>query len=124
MRRSLLEYKFAFDYACFMLSRGRVGRMTERRYLMQHKDAIKDARQKKLLKCLTYRVKNPLNDASESDKEESLLGQSETNSSRSMSQAEKNDALFQKYQDCTICLEPFKNGQKVILIPRCEHLFH
>ena len=73
VRRSMLEYKCAFDYACFMLSRGRVGRMTERRYLTQHKDAIKEARQKKLLKCLTYRVKNPRNDSSENNKEESLL---------------------------------------------------
>lgn len=113
VRRSLLEYKCAFDYACFMLSRGRVGRITELRYLQQHKDAIREARQKKLLKCLTYRVKKPRsNDVTDSDKQESLLGDSsiDTESSRSMTQAEKNEALFQKYQDCTICLDHFKNG--------------
>ena len=35
-----------------------------------------------------------------------------------------NSALFEKYTDCTICLEAFKSGQKVKIIPGCQHLFH
>lgn len=32
--------------------------------------------------------------------------------------------IFEKYQDCTICLEPFKNGDRVKIMPQCCHIFH
>ena len=31
---------------------------------------------------------------------------------------------FEKYIECTICLVAFKNGEKVRVIPVCNHLFH
>ena len=35
-----------------------------------------------------------------------------------------DDEIFAKFQDCTICLENFKTGQKVKIMPNCYHLFH
>ena len=35
-----------------------------------------------------------------------------------------NQEIFDKFQDCTICLEVFNNGEKVQIMPICKHIFH
>lgn len=32
--------------------------------------------------------------------------------------------IFNKYKDCTICLDSFKHGAKVKIMPKCQHVFH
>jgi hypothetical protein len=33
-------------------------------------------------------------------------------------------AIFDKYTDCTICLEPLLHKQRVKILPLCKHIFH
>ena len=35
-----------------------------------------------------------------------------------------NEDIFDKFKDCTICLEAFENGDKVKIMPQCSHIFH
>ena len=35
-----------------------------------------------------------------------------------------SQSVFDKYEDCTICLDQFLDGQKVKVMPSCEHIFH
>ena len=35
-----------------------------------------------------------------------------------------HQALFDKYTDCSICLEPLQHLQKVKIMPLCKHIFH
>jgi hypothetical protein len=53
-RRSFNEYRHAFDYACFVMGRGRINRVAEIRYLQNYKDKIKEAKLKKTIKTVTY----------------------------------------------------------------------
>lgn len=43
---------------------------------------------------------------------------------RKGSSLKSHHQLFLKYQECTICLDAFKNGDKVKIMPQCHHLFH
>lgn len=54
MRRSFYEYRCAFDYAYFVMSRGRINRQAEIRYLQTYKDKLKEAKLKRSLKTVTY----------------------------------------------------------------------
>jgi len=32
--------------------------------------------------------------------------------------------FFSKASDCSICIDDFEEGEKLILLPRCDHVFH
>jgi hypothetical protein len=42
IRRSFLEYQHAFDYAYFIMSRGRINRTAELRYLQNYKTKVRE----------------------------------------------------------------------------------
>ena len=42
----------------------------------------------------------------------------------SMLSSDSRHNSFVKYKECTICLIDFKEGDKVKIVPGCEHLFH
>jgi hypothetical protein len=86
LRRTMLEYKAAFDYGCFMMSRGGFGRQAEIRYIANYRTNQRNANQRKMLKHLIYKTPKKKADGS-------------------MSPESK---VFDKHEDCTICIEPFK----------------
>jgi hypothetical protein len=47
IRRSFYEYRHAFDYAYYVMSRGRINRAAEIRYLQNYKNRLKEASFKK-----------------------------------------------------------------------------
>jgi hypothetical protein len=44
--------------------------------------------------------------------------------SDSVISSDRHLSIFDKYADCTICLEAFVDGQKVKVMPGCSHIFH
>lgn len=86
-----------------MMSRGGFGRQAEIRYITNYRTNIRNANQRKLLKHLTYKDQSGRKEGDSKD---------------------KNAEIFAKYSDCTICLEPFKHGQRVTVLPGCNHIFH
>lgn len=158
-RRTFCEYRHAFDYAYYIMSRGRVNRAAEIRYLQKYKNKLKDLKMKKGLKTMIYKRKMntkainndltvPLLNNSLDD--DTMSSQSRRSSSsgkithyltkvssslkdkvkrRKMQQLYANTKMnqteiFEKYQDCTICLDSFKNGDRVKIMPQCCHIFH
>ena len=57
IRRSFYEYRHAFDYAYYVMSRGRINRAAEIRYLQNYKNRLKEASLKKQLKSVVYKVR-------------------------------------------------------------------
>ena len=57
IRRSFQDYQDAFDYAHFVLSRGRVNRLVELRYLQNYKNRKREANLRNRIKTVTYKVK-------------------------------------------------------------------
>lgn len=173
-RRTFEEYRHAFDYAHFILSRGRITRASELRYLQNYKTKMRNASARDKIKTVIYRssakpaeakespilpektlVNVAINETCDETLEESLATEEsketkkrsrslslnlfkrkkpekKKKSNRSNSETEagyqdqplKDEEIFEKFQDCTICLENFKNGQKVKIMPNCYHLFH
>lgn len=55
IRRSYNEYQHAFDYSYYIMSRGRVNRTAELRYLQNYKNKIREEQLKKNLKTFIYK---------------------------------------------------------------------
>lgn len=150
IRRSFKEYKDAFDYAHFVISRVRINRTIELRYLQAYKNRMREEKNKKRLQTFVFKSRHELPVAiNESIASSSDLSDKSNESRASMSSKIKSfyqkhvrrtsattdeteslrpktvsEEAFEKYKDCTICLEAFKNGDKVKLMPMCGHIFH
>lgn len=55
-RRTFDEYRHAFDYAHFILSRGRITRASEIRYLQNYKAKMRNASARDRIKTVVYRA--------------------------------------------------------------------
>lgn len=58
IRRTFNEYQSAFDYALFIISRGRINRNTELRYLQNYKNKQRQSQLRHRIKTLTYKCED------------------------------------------------------------------
>jgi len=65
LRRTFFEYMHGFDYAYYLMSRGRVNRQAELRYLSNYKNQIKVANQVRRLRSVTYKEQKPVEEEEE-----------------------------------------------------------
>jgi len=57
------------------------------------------------------------------DKEKPFKESIETSSSSS-DNGDESGTIFDHYNSCSICLEDFESGEKLLLLPKCQHYFH
>ena len=125
--KSCKDWQEGFDFAIFLFRIGRYSYIQERRYLTAALTRKHNATLIDKIETETY----------SSELEYNSTGPSSTNQSKEPLLNEETDALnqsslsnssrrnsFIKYKECTICLIEFKDGDKVKIIPGCEHLFH
>lgn len=69
---------------------------------------------------MTFKFKKAEKDSAN----ESLLAKKRSNTENVKTPKASEAEAFEKFRDCTICLESFKNGDKVKVMPMCSHIFH
>lgn len=55
VRRSYDEYRHAFDYAHFVMSRGRITRISELRYLQTYKNQVRNQSARQSIKTIIFK---------------------------------------------------------------------
>jgi len=72
MRRRFQEYKDAFDYAHFVITRVRINRAIEYRYLQTYKNRMREQNMRYRLRTVTYKIKNSVIEEEKRDIENAL----------------------------------------------------
>lgn len=144
--RSLADWLYSYEYAYHMLATGQVPNSSEIQLLVDIKMRMQGRMIKtECVKVTTYRSQpirkgdaetGPASAAacsinSESEEQEELITESKNKQSKlirkdsdTTADTDSNRELFEKYSECTICLASFEDGQKVVVLVTCGHLFH
>lgn len=102
------DFRESFDFAYFVVGNGA---NNEARYLNDYLRKKSESAIRHKLRSHSYKVDEDM------DNNESL-------SESLISEKSDIQSIFNKYRDCTICLDPFHNDHKVKIMPHCEHVFH
>ena len=125
--KTCLDWQEGFDFAIFLFRIGRYSYIQERRYLTaaltrKHNATLIDKIETETYSSdLEYNSTDP---SSNNQSKEPLLNEETDALNQSSLSSSSRRNSFIKYKECTICLIEFKDGDKVKIIPGCDHLFH
>ena len=131
--RHCKDMQAALAYSFLVMTDGRVGSAIEREFITEERNRIKFRSMGRFIETQTY------DDVSDLDTESPLIDENNKlnkDKSSELEQKHLNDNSDTtsihscssrksfKFKSCTICLGDFIKGEKVSVVPVCDHTFH